>query len=138
MDTVTVVQGGEAVRNPATAMLAGLLSTLVAEVRGLRATLERRETRSPGIFRITPAGSVAGEGQRRIDPQLRVMYWILSVSAAGAYGVRVGSHQVITIQVAAADTLIIPLLDTLLTGNDITTTGTAANIVDSLLVAYSD
>jgi len=125
-------------QNPATGMIAGLLRQLIREVQHVWQVLEHTEGETLGFWRITPIGSPAGEGVRRADPNLRCTRWLLSVSAAGTYGVQIGTSVKLTVQVAAAGFFDIPFPVNIQHGSAVTTTGTAAQVIDSQLVAYSN
>jgi len=125
-------------RNPATGLIAGLLHQLIRETQHVWQALENQSAETRGFWRITPVGSPAGEGIRRADPNLRCTRWLLSVNAAGTYGVQIGTANKVSVNVPAAGMFDIPFPVNIQHGNAVTTTGVAANIIDSLLVASSD
>lgn len=126
------------VQNPAASSVLAALAGIAPLLNDIRETLERQERRSPGLFRIAPAGSDAGDGIGAQSTRLRVTHWVIAVSAAGQFAVRVGSAPVVFAEFAAAGTLVIPLPITIDSGKDISTDGVVANITDSYLLAFTE
>lgn len=127
--------------NPATSAVVGALQAVKDAVGGVANTLQRFESRqSPGMFRITPAGSggVMGEGRAATHERLRVVEWVISVGEAGAYVLTVSDTPIATVQFAAAGTIVIPLPITIERGVLVTTAGTADQIYDSFLIVHTE
>lgn len=125
--------------NPATSVVVAALDAVRAAVGRVADTLTRMEWRqSPGVYRITPGGASMPPGFPAQSTRLRVIDWVIAVSAAGTYGIRVGRDDIARVQFAGADTKIIPLPVTIDRAAEITTSGTAANIVDSFLTVYTE
>jgi hypothetical protein len=114
-----------------TALLAGL-AALGERMDAVRETLERREQESPGIFQL---GSVAKSSSLR----LRVKELVLSVTAAGTFGLMIGTtDEGRRFNFAAAGTLVIPMPITIDSGKDISISGTAANILNAYVTFFAD
>ena len=125
--------------NPATSVIAGLLTAVQQAIVGVAATLQRMETRqSPGLYRIAPAGASMPPGFLAQSTRFRVIDWIIAVNAAGTYGIQVGRDDIVQVEFAGADTKVIPLPVTIDRAAEITTSGVAANIVDSFLTIYTE
>ena len=116
--------------NPATSFLAAALNEVRKAVDGVTATLERREKESPGLVRINEVFATS--------TRLRVVQWVVAVKNAGTFGVHVGSRDIVNIEAAGAGTFIVPLPLTIDRGVDISTSGTAADITDSFLIAFTE
>jgi hypothetical protein len=130
-------------RNPATSVVVAALGAVREAVIGVANTLQRFETRqSPGLYRILPAASasaaVLAPGFPAQSTRLRVIEWIIAVDAAGTYGVTVGGVPIVQVEFGAAGTLIVPLPITVDRAAEVTTSGTAANIVDSFLITVTE
>lgn len=117
--------------NPATTALLAALAAVKDSVDNVRETLERRENQSPGLQRLS--STVFSTSKR-----FRVTHFVLSVSAAGVYGLRVGTSDVFQVQTAGADTIAIPLPITIDSGKEISISGTAVNITDAFIVGFTD
>jgi hypothetical protein len=129
--------------NPATSVIVSALGAVRAAVLGVADTLQRFESRqSPGLYRILPAASasaaVLAPGFPAQSTRLRVIEWVIAVDAAGTYGVQVGGTPIVQVEFGAAGTLIVPLPLTIDRAAEVTTSGTAANIVDSFLITVTE
>lgn len=124
--------------NPATSAILLGLRMVKDAVDNVALVLQRRENQSPGLYRITPAGSGMGVGIEAQSTRIRVTTWVIAVTAAGVFGVQVGSAVIAQVNMTGAGTLIVPLPVTIDNGKDVTTTGTAANITDSFLLGYTE
>lgn len=130
-------------QNPATSVVVAALGAVRTAVEGVSNTLQRFETRqSPGLYRILPdaSGSAASlpPGFPAQSTRLRVIEWVIAVSAAGTYGVTVGGVPVVLVEFAGAGTIIVPLPLTFDRAAEVSTSGTAANIVDSFLITVTE
>lgn len=124
--------------NPTAAPLLVGMRRLIEAMHGVRETLERRESRSPGQFAIWPGGF-------RTQPQLRIKTLIVCPLAAGSYGIKIGTNVTIRFNAGATGIISIPAEITLNRGETITVvdlaTGqeaTNAQLVDAFMFAYSD
>lgn len=117
--------------NPSTSALLGALSEVADKLDKIHDSLELRESRKPGIFKLS---SVA----RATSLRFLVEWLVISVSAAGAYGLRVGTADVFTAQAADADTIVIPFPYTIDSGKDVSISGVGANIVDAFILGVTD
>lgn len=124
--------------NPTAVMLTQGMRHLLEAMRGVRDTLERRESRSPGHFPIWP-------GSFRTQPQLRVDSITVASIAAFSCGIRIGTEVRFKFQIAAnaVQTLTVPIV--IMRGETITVidnaTGneaSAAQVLDAWLFAFSD
>lgn len=119
--------------NPATSFIVSALGQVVTAVDKVRDTLERREKQSPGQFRITGGDAFTARSHR-----MRIVNWVLAVSNAGTFGLHVGSADVVQVEAVGAGTFVIPLSITIDRGVDVSTSGVAADITDSFVIAYTE
>jgi hypothetical protein len=127
--------------NPATSAVVGATQQVREAVEKMDRTLQRFESwQSPGMFRVTPAGSggIMGQGRDATHERLRVREWVISVGAAGAYILMAGENPIATVQFSAAGSIVIPLPITIERGILITTAGVAAEIYDSFLITNTE
>lgn len=123
--------------NPATSVVVAALGAVRSAVGSVADILQRIEKRqSPGIFRVTPTGSLVGPGRPATHERLRVLSWVVTASAAGQYLLMAGESVIAAVQMSAAGTVVIPLPITIESGILVTTDGAA--VVDSFLVTYTE
>lgn len=122
----------ERIANPATSALLDSLSGIGSDVISILRILQQGQDSPPGITKLTAA--VFQTSKRYF-----VQWFVIAGSAAGAYGLRVGTADVFTVQMGAADTKIIPLPITIDNGKEISISlAGGAALVDAFIVATTD
>ncbi len=133
---------GQQPSNPATSAVVGALQQVRSAVQGIAATLQRYETiQSPGLFRVTPAGSScpSGQGEQATHTRLRVVSWVVSAGTnGGAFSLVAGENVLATVQFAAEGSIVIPLAVTIDRGILVTTDGVAADLYESFLIVHTE
>ena len=118
--------------NPATSTL---LAALDAQRRVLDAILREVQYDPSSPPGITKLSAVPFQTSKRFI----VQWLVIAGSAAGSYGLRVGTADLITVQMGVADTKIIPLPYTIDSGKELSITlAGGAVLVDAFIIAETD
>jgi hypothetical protein len=117
--------------NPATSALLSALAGLGRKLDKVVDGLERRERPAPAIFKLTSV-------PKSTSLRFRIKEIVFVVSAAGVYGLRVGTADVFQFQVAGADSKVFPFPELIDSGKDISVSGAAGNIVDAYITFYPE
>lgn len=118
--------------NPATSALLDALGGIESDVVSILRILQHGQDSPPGVTKLSAA--VFQTSKRYF-----VQWFVIAGSAAGAYGLRVGTADVFTVQMGVADTKIIPLPITIDNGKEISISlAGGAVLVDAFIVATTD
>jgi hypothetical protein len=119
--------------NPATTVLLRELERIGTIAASILRVVQQGQDSPPGVIPLSAVNVL--QTSRRFF----VQYLVISGSAAGAYGLRIGTANVVTIQMGVADTKIIPFPYTIDSGKEVSIalSGGAA-LVDAFIIATTD